>query len=70
LETPLIMLDFQLIITDMEKKKMVVLEPEKWDTIVDFMKTINIPLMTSPDNVKVVEALRSREIIDVEITKE
>jgi hypothetical protein len=54
----------------MEKKTIIAIDPEKWDIIVDFIKTIKIPVMDSLINAKVVEALRSREIIDIEIPKE
>ena len=49
------------------KKTIVAIDPEKWDIIVNVFKTFSIPVMESDKYIEVIKALRSREIIDIEI---
>lgn len=52
---------------DMEKKRTIMIEPDKWKLIIDFIAGLQIPIQQSLNGVNVIQAINSAKEVDAEV---
>lgn len=52
-----------------KKTKAIMIDPDKWKLIVDFIAGLNIPIQQSLNGYNVVQAINSAKEVDAEIKK-